>query len=379
MDFKPGYTPHLEEFRREVSRVLDSVPPDEVGNELARLGWLTAAESVALGGAGLTDSHETIVAEELAVRGMEDVMESATVALRKVIHTYGSQDQADRFIPELSQGAVPLWTLRAENPYDLDPANLTIAASRDGDDYILEGHGDFIGAGDFPGLIWAWAAVEGAGGDVPLAFLVPGTSEGIRIAGSIRSVGRQVTRVEFRQVRVPIYSALGDEDTGWEIALHCLGSGPQSGTLTSVARTDDLISYAIYTNRDGAPLILEPVRQLVLMDAFIESHVAQLMHQRNSWMRSTGKEMTYHAAQADLMESRARATVRSATDQAAGPYALLDSDDPRGSSLIGHHNEDEPSSSEDWPRQLMAISLGLEKASIVPKSPDRSLIQSPKG
>ena len=80
--------------------------------------------------------------------------------------------------------------------------------------------------------------------------------------------------------------------------------------------------------------------------------------------------MTYHAAQADLMESRAKASARTATDQVAGPYALLDANDPRASSLLAAHNEEEPPSSGDWPRQLMAISLGLEKppATFPPRS-----------
>ena len=64
----------------------------------------------------------------------------------------------------------------------------------------------------------------------------------------------------------------------------------ESGTLTSIAAiADNLISYAVDTDRNGAPLLLEPVRQLVLMDAFIESRVAQLMHRRNAWMRSAGQ------------------------------------------------------------------------------------------
>ena len=374
MDFKPGYTPHLEEFRSEVAHVLDSVHPDEVRNELARLGWLAAAEPVALGGAGLTETHETIVAEELAARGMEGVMDLAKAALRRVIHAYGSPDQANRFVPVLSGGDIPVWTLRADSPHDLDPANLTISASRDGDDYILEGYGDFVGQGERPGLIWAWAAVEGAGSDAPLAVLVPGDVEGVLIAGPIESIGRPVRRVEFRQVRVPIYSALGPEGTGWDIALSALDSRPRSGKLTSAAVADDLICYAIDTDRDGTPLILEPVRQLILMDAFIESLVAQLMHRRNAWMRSAGQGMTYHAAQADLMESRAKTAVRTATDQVAGPYALLDHDDPRASSLLAPHNEDDPPSSGDWPRQLMAISLGLEKppAHLQKRLPPRS-------
>ena len=139
--------------------------------------------------------------------------------------------------------------------------------------------------------------------------------------------------------------------------LHSLN---QSGTVTSVIRLDDLLSYATDTYRDGTPLILEPVPQLILMDAFIESRVAQLMHRRNAWMNAAGREMTYHAAQADLMETRAKAVVRNAADQVAGPYALLDANDPRGSSLLAPRDEDEPSP-EDWPRQLMAINLGLEK------------------
>ena len=365
MDFKPGYTPQLEEFRSEVSRLLDPIlpdaSPDDVRQKLAPLGWLAAAEPVALSGAGLTEIHEAIVAEELAARGMGGVMNPATASLRRVIHDYGSPDQAERFIPALSGGDIPFWVLRADSPHDLDPGNLTIAASGDGDDYILEGHGDFVGQGEAPGLIWAWAALQGSGGDAPLAILVPGDAEGVLIAGPIESIGRPVRRVDFRQVRVPIYSALGTEGTGWDIELCALHSRPMAGALKSVAEMDDLLSYAIEVERDGTPLMLEPVRQLILMDAFIESRVAQLMHRRNAWMRTTGQEMTYHTAQADLMESRAKASVRTATDQVAGPYALLDSDDPRASSLLAPHDEEEPASSGDWPRQLMAISLGLEK------------------
>ena len=361
MDFKPGYTSQLEEFRSEVAHVLDSVHPDEVRNELARVGWLAAAEPVALGGAGLTDSHESIVAEELAARGTGGVMNPATASLRRVIHDYGSPGQAERFIPALSGGDIPLWVLRADSLHDLDPANLTIAASGDGDDYILEGHGDFVGQGERPELIWAWAALQGSGGDAPLAVLVPCDADGVLIAGPIESIGRPVRRVAFRQVRVPIYSALGAEDSGWDIALCALDSRLMVGALKSAAEMDDLLSYAIEVERDGTPLMLEPVRQLILMDAFIESRVAQLMHRRNAWMKTVGQEITYHVAQADLMERRARAAGRTATDQVAGPYALLDANDPRASSLLAAHNEEEPPSSGDWPRQLMAISLGLEE------------------
>ena len=367
MDFKPGYTPQLEEFRSEVARVLDSIPPDEVRDRLARLGWLAAAEPIALGGAGLTDSHETIVDEELAARGLTEILDPTSAILRRVVHNYGAPDQAERFIPQLSSGNATVWTLRIHRPYDLDPANLAITAFRDGDDYVLEGHGDFVGQGERPGLIWTWASTEGGGGDVPLSFLVPGHAEGVHIIGEVKRIGRRVTRVEFRQVRVPIYSALGGEDTAWDIALCALDSGPVASQLKSTAEMDDLLSYAADTERDGQPLILEPVRQLLLMDAFIESHVAQLMHRRNSWMKSAGKEMTYQTAQADLMESRARASFRNAADQIAGPYALLGSDDPRASSLLAPHNENDLPSSEDWPRQRMAISLGLEKAPVIPE------------
>ena len=366
MDFKPGYTPQLEEFRSEVAHVLDSVPPGLVRNEFTRRGWLAAAEPVEFGGAGLSEFHETVVAEELAARGPDNVIDPATATLRQVIHVYGSPDQAQRFIPQLASGNATLWTFRANSPQDLDPANLIITASRDGDDYILEGHGDFVGLGDTPGLIWVWAAQQDAN-NAPLAFLVPGGAEGVHITGEIKSIGRQARRIEFQQVRVPIYSALGSEGTGWDIALRALDSQPLAGLLKSAAEMDGLLSYAVETEHDGTVLFLEPVLQIAVMDAFIESHVAQLMHRRNSWMRSAGKEMTYHAAQAALMESRARSAVRRATDHVAGPFALLDSDDPRASPLLATHNEDGPPSSEDWPRQLMGISLGLEKSPVFPE------------
>ena len=311
MDFKPGYTPQLEEFRSEVVRVrfLDSVPPDGVRHALAQRGWLAAAEpgrrSVGL---ALPTVHEIVVAEELAARGLTEILEPTSAILRRVIHGYGSPDQAEQFIPLLAGGNASVWSLRGDNPYDLDPASLTITAIRDGDDYILEGHGDFVGQGAAPGLIWAWATMEGAGGDVPLRIPGPGDAEGVHVTGEIKSIGPQARRVEFRQVRVPIYSALGGEDTAWDVALYALDSRPQAGPLKSSVEMEDLLTYATDTERNGTILVLEPVQQLILMDAFIESHVAQLMHQRNRWMQSAGKEMTYHSAQADLMESRARAS-----------------------------------------------------------------------
>ena len=68
------------------------------------------------------------------------------------------------------------------------------------------------------------------------------------------------------------------------------------------------------------------------MEAYIESKINRLFRMRDSWMRSTGQSLDYHAAQTALRETRAALRLSEITRYVMGAYSLLDRRDPRAPS-----------------------------------------------
>ena len=94
----------------------------------------------------------------------------------------------------------------------------------------------------------------------------------------------------------------------------------------------DLFQYARETAQDGVTLIQEPFLQQLLVDAYIASQLTRLLRTRNVWMAATGRRLTYHTAQAALLEKRAALRLSRLVRDIMGMYALLDHQDPRAPS-----------------------------------------------
>jgi hypothetical protein len=92
---------------------------------------------------------------------------------------------------------------------------------------------------------------------------------------------------------------------------------------------DDLLDYARTTTVQGVSIAAEPVRQQLLMEAYINSGIQRLFRMRDAWMRSTGAALTYHAAQTRLSEQRSALRLSEITREVMGVYALLDHRDAR--------------------------------------------------
>ena len=171
----------------------------------------------------------------------------------------------------------------------------------------------------------------------------------------------------FHQVRVPRDCLVGQEGDGWDLAISSLMGSAQAGKLPMPdPELEGLIRYARETTYEGAPLSQEPVRQLLLMDAYINSRVTRLFRMRNAWMRAAGQEMTYQDAQAALWEQKATVRLAEITRDVAGMYALLDHSDPRRPPQGGFDvqqrrsiAQQNASGSADWYRRLIALSLGM--------------------
>jgi alkylation response protein AidB-like acyl-CoA dehydrogenase len=145
-----------------------------------------------------------------------------------MIDAHGSGEQRKAWLPRLCTMELLGSYCLTEPGVGSDAAALATRAVRDGDAYVINGHKQFIsgaGAGD---LYAVMARTGGAGASGISTILVPGDTPGLSFGANERKMGwnAQPTRaITFQDVRVPVANRLGDEGTGFKIAMAGLDGG----------------------------------------------------------------------------------------------------------------------------------------------------------
>jgi butyryl-CoA dehydrogenase len=145
-----------------------------------------------------------------------------------MIDAYASAAQRERWLPKLCSMELLANYCLTEPGAGSDAAALRTRAGRDGDHYIVNGQKQFIsgaGAGD---LYVVMVRTGGAGASGISTLVVPGDTPGVSFGANERKMGwnAQPTRaVIFENARVPVANRLGEEGTGFKIAMAGLDGG----------------------------------------------------------------------------------------------------------------------------------------------------------
>lgn len=351
MDFEYHYGEEQERFRHEVRTWLDANLPQELKDfgeidgqdqgalersrafqaRLGEKGWLAPTEPVEWGGAGLTPDHALVIIEELGKSGLRWLLEQWNSSIRRALQQWGTEDQKRSYLPEISGGRATLWHLSMEPGSEMDPGSLGIQAFLEGDDYVLDGEGTFVGMGDGPDYMWAIAITDP---DAPpsqcsAAFLVPAGLNGITIHTTDTLVPGETHHVTFDKVWVPTNCLVGEEGDGWSLMQSTLLEEQAIEYPDSYdENVAGLIKYACETNRYGVAISKHPFFQQLLMEVHINSERIRILRTRNAWMAETGQKLTYHTSQVALMEKQAALRLSQVVREIMGIYALLGSADP---------------------------------------------------
>ncbi|MFP6628582.1 MAG: acyl-CoA dehydrogenase family protein, partial [Myxococcota bacterium] len=153
MDF--DFSPEEDVFRTRVQKFLDAHLPSDFDPRNARdpefqkqwnqalgeAGWLGFAWPKEAGGGGATIIEQFILKEEMSTRRApplgSDFMGLTWVG--PAIIQYGSDEQKEKFLPELLAGESLWCTGYSEPGSGSDLASLATRADRDGDDYVVNG------------------------------------------------------------------------------------------------------------------------------------------------------------------------------------------------------------------------------------------------
>lgn len=237
--------------------------PVDVLREAGTLGMGGIYVREEFGGSGLSRTDAALIFEELS---KADPTIAAYISIHNMvvwmIDAFGNDEQRAQWVPQLaSMEALGSYCL-TEPGAGSDAAALSTKAVLDGDSYVLNGTKQFISGAGASSIYVVMARTADTGSQGITAIVVPADAPGLSFGPNEKKMGwnAQPTRqVIFEDVRVPVSNRLGEEGSGFGIAMKGLNGGRVNMGACSVgggqAALDKSIAYLKSRSAFGGPLI----------------------------------------------------------------------------------------------------------------------------
>ncbi len=263
------------------------------------------------GGLGGTFSTYVKVVEEVAKACASSALIIAVQELGALpILIGGSEEQKQRFLPNLASGAwVGAYALTEAGSGSDAAGSMRMRAVRDGDDYVLDGTKIWITQGSIADIVAVFAVTDpGRGPNGISAFVVergtPGFSVG-KLEKKMGIRGSPTVELAFERCRVPAANRIGAEGEGFKIAMQVLDKSRPGIAAQALGIATGALDYATNYLKErvafGKPLAQQQGLQFMLADMKTDVEAARLLLYEAARKCDEGApDMTTWAAMAKL-------------------------------------------------------------------------------
>ncbi len=301
--------------------------------ELAQLGAFGVAVPEQYGGAGLDYVSLALVLEEIAAGdgGISTIISVNNCPVCSIAMMYASEAQKQQWLIPLAQGEL-LGAFALTEPHTgSDAAALRTTATRDGDEYVINGTKQFITSGKYGDVAIVMAVTDKAAGKKGIsAFWVPTDSPGYIVAGIEQKMGQHssdTAQIVFENCRVPLANLIGEEGMGYKIALSGLEGGRIGIASQSVgmarAAFEAALAYAKERESFGKPIFEHQAVQFRLSEMAMQIEAARQLILHAASMKDAGLPCLKEAAMAKLFASEMAERVVSNAMQVFGGYGYV--------------------------------------------------------
>lgn len=238
-----GWNDEFEGFRGEVREFIRSIKTpqlmDEIGtaNEEGRpgpatfkirdalddRGWVKMCWPEEFGGEGKSGWYNFILAEEMTRAELPYGRGTASM-IGPAIQRFGSEEQKQKYLPQIWSGDMTLALGYSEPNAGTDLASLETAATKDGDDWILNGQKLWTSGAHTSTHVWLAARTD------PTApkhrgismFIVPLDAPGVSVRPIWTMGGVRTNETFYEDVRLPADALVGEPGRGWYILANAL-------------------------------------------------------------------------------------------------------------------------------------------------------------
>jgi acyl-CoA dehydrogenase len=306
----------LDDWASEHMTGIDHNDADAACRDLVRkmgeAGWLNhtaAADGEVLDVRSLCLTRETLARHD----GLADFAFAMQGLGTGAISLFGTLAQKAEWLPLTRSGKAISGFALTEPQSGSDVANSTMTATRDGDEYVLNGEKTWISNGGIADVYTVFARTgDGDGARGLSAFIVPANQPGLEIAERLETIApHPLARLRFADCRVPASAMLGTSGQGFKIAMSVLDvfrTTVAAAALGFARRAlDEALARVTERQIQGAALFELQMVQGHIADMALDVDAAALLIYRAAWTKDMGApRVTREAAMAKLF----------ATDQA---------------------------------------------------------------
>jgi acyl-CoA dehydrogenase len=308
------------DFPGEYWRVLDRerTYPTAFVDALTDAGFLAALIPEQYGGSGLSMRAAAAIMEEIHASGCNGAACHAQMYTMGTVLRHGSDAQKRDYLPAIARGELRLQAFGVTEPTSgTDTLSLRTTATRDGDEYIINGQKIWTSRAEYSDLMLLLARTTPRdqvqkrtdGLSVLLLDMRAVKGKGLDIRPIRTMMNHATTEVFFDNMRVPASSLIGEEGRGFRyilsgmnaerilIAAECIGDAKWFIAKAS--------AYAKDRNVFGRPIGQNQGVQFPIARAYAQMRAAELMVREAAERYESGADIGEEANIAKLLAADA--------------------------------------------------------------------------
>ena len=271
--------------------------PTEIATQLGELGFMGSSLPEESGGAGVSNVAYGLILHELerGDSGLRSFVSVQGALVMYPIHSYGSDEQKQKWLPGLGSGELIGCFGLTEANFGSNPGGMVTKAVRDGDDWIINGSKMWITNGSIADVAVVWAKDEE---QIVRGFLIEKGIDGFSssdIHGKLSLRASVTSELSLVNVRVPDSARLPKVE-GLKGLLSCLTQaryGIAWGMLgAAVDCYETALNYAKERKQFSKPIAGYQLTQAKLAEMLTQITMAQLTVYRLGRLKDEGR-MSY--------------------------------------------------------------------------------------
>lgn len=198
----------------------------DLWRQMAELGWASIILPEEFGGLEFGFLGLGVVLEETGRTLTASPLIASAVVGASAVLLGGNDNQKHALLPEVAAGNLSL-ALALEESHHHRPTQIKTTATRQGDDFVINGHKTFVLDGHSADqlIVVARTSGEERASDGLTLLLVQRDTAGINCQRTIMVDSRNAANISFDEVRVNADSVIGEVDQAWPILEAVLDRG----------------------------------------------------------------------------------------------------------------------------------------------------------
>ena len=328
--------PFAEEWDRTHEFPLDTV------RKMGDLGLFGLPFSERYGGSDADFTSLCLAIEEIARvdQSMAITLEAAVGLGINPIAEFGTDEQKERWLPDLIAGRALAGFGLTEPEAGSDAGATRTKATLDGDEWVIDGAKSFITNSGTEMTSLVTVTARSGPGEIS-TIIVPAGSEGFQVEPPYRKMGWHASDTHglvFAGCRVPADHLLGERGRGFHQFLSTLDDGRIAVAALAVgvlqACLEESLRYAQDRVAFGKPIGSYQAVAFKISDLEVMTEAARLLTYKAAWLKDTGRPFKQAAAVAKLYATEAAVTATREATQIFGGAGFMDE------TLVARHYRD---------------------------------------